>query len=545
MGGIPGLLLALAPPLFAIISPPIFASMAIPGLRWPFLVPLIVGALWFGSIYYNREIVAQKDAWLATDLAVERTNPGRNFGIFRAYIFPNGRQSGCIELCMRLLLSNQADSVVLGELTRDNPPRLNPNKTYRYHLEQRESCPAVNLPNSLSGQAMRLAVANGRCLIRTPGRLSDVTSATFQYRAKSATASQYAVGWDLYADTLSADRVDYFERQNGKLELLFRSNSIRYEPLMPLLVPGVNTGPELRIGAGFMRRTIKVGGIAYDTFVADTLGFNLKQDAHSDRGEQREALRDVLADSGATTDDPRFLVAEDYFQSFRKAEAFHDEDKALVLALLRDPRFQRFNNLSATTQTMHRLNVDGLDEVGDTILSRFRSFTPERRDREYFLRLGHAIKPFPDSFFGTRIDVLIEIANDPFRWQYAENFLVRLSAGDNRVVPVLLGLVDKLRSDEKPSTDASRRKSLYLAGLTGICRMGERASAALPALTRRLAMGSLLVSKYGSATETLIHTIISVGGDANAIWPYFDKAGMKRRTFDRAVKKTREGTVCR
>ena len=546
-GGVPGIVLGLAPAVFTIMLLAVVLSMLVPRVHWLLMVFPVLGGLWLASEYFNRDILARRDAWLARDITPDQTNPGRHLGIFGPHYTPPGRASTCTDLCMTLLLSEQVDSVIFGELPHEVGSELLPKKVFGFRLERRERCPTVNVVNSSAGGAMRLAMSRGVCLIGAPAQLSDVTSATFQYWAKKADKTQYEAGWDLWADTISAHRLDYYERQNGTLELKFRTTSVRYEPFIPILIPGFNSGAELRVGSGFMRRSKKTGAVAFEQLMV-TLGFDLTLDTNVQRQDQREALRDVLADASATSQDPRFHVAEDYFQSFREAQTFPAEDAELVLALLGDPRFLSFAKLNHVVPALVRARPDDAAKLGDLALARFREAIPEDRtlpQREVVLhRLQDVMGPFPDAYFASRISMLISIANDPIRRGYAHRMLGRLSAGSAEVVPVLLGLVDEMRVGNKPSPDGERRRSLYFAGLAGLCRMGERASGALPQLMRRLQAGSLLVRRYGSGNETLIRTLTALGGDPATFWPYFQRAEMQRKEFDRIVRRAKVRGKC-
>ncbi len=547
-GGLPGIVLGLAPAVLTIVLPAVVLSMLVPRVHWLLMVCPVLGALWFASEYFNRHILAGRDAWLARDVTPDQTRPGRHLGIFGPHLTPPGRASTCTDLCMTLLLSEQVDSVIFGELSHEAGSELAPKKLFGFRLARQEVCPSVNVVNSAAGEAMRLAMAGGVCLIGAPAQLSDVTSATFQYWAKRADKSQYEVGWDLWADTISAHRLDYYERQDGSLELKFRTTSVRYEPFFPILIPGFNGGPELRIGSGFMRWPKKTDAVPFEQLMTATLGFDLELDANVQRQDQRQALRDALADADATAQDARFHVAEDYFRSFRKAETFSAEDAELVLGLMSDRRFVSYAELSNVTSTLARARPDDAAKLGDLVLARFKEATPETRTLPTrgvaLFRLKDAVMPLPDTFFASRTGVLTNFANDAIRRPYAGNLLARLGAGGSEVIPVLLGLVDEMRAGNKPGVDGERRRSLYFAGLEGLCRMGARASGALPQLMQRLQAGSLLVRKYGSDNETLIRTLIALGGDAVAFWPYFQRAEMQKKQFDHIVGRAKERRRC-
>lgn len=113
-------------------------------------------------------------------------------------------ETDCTLLCQRLLYSGGMKSVLMGATPADGNPE-SAGSLVRYRIEERDSCPEVKVPfaGALSGEshvwgssptsdAVKSAIANGRCLIAEEGRIAEAdlvtmrTDSGWNARAKSA-----------------------------------------------------------------------------------------------------------------------------------------------------------------------------------------------------------------------------------------------------------------------------------------------------------------------------------------------------------------------
>ena len=113
-------------------------------------------------------------------------------------------ETDCTLLCQRLLYSGGMKSVLMGATPAGGSPG-SAGSLVRYRIEDRAQCPEVKVPfaGALSGEshvwgssptsdAVKLAIANGRCLIAEEGRIAEADLVTMRIaspwsaRARSA-----------------------------------------------------------------------------------------------------------------------------------------------------------------------------------------------------------------------------------------------------------------------------------------------------------------------------------------------------------------------
>ncbi|MFN2427463.1 MAG: hypothetical protein ABR587_13565, partial [Candidatus Binatia bacterium] len=115
---------------------------------------------------------------------------------------------------------------------------------FAFHLEERASCPEVQIPGRASGEpvddakpdeAMRLAIASGRCLIEERTTMADaeavVVTGRLQHGAREASA-----GLSLTADTVAVDRAAVHLRERDGFAERYRWTGLTVlrHPLVPV-----------------------------------------------------------------------------------------------------------------------------------------------------------------------------------------------------------------------------------------------------------------------------------------------------------------------
>jgi hypothetical protein len=125
---------------------------------------------------------------------------------------------------------------------------------------------------------------------------------------------------------------------------------------------------------------------------------------------------------------------------------------------------------------------------------------------------------------------------------WAHPALVRLEIFGKDAAPTLMWLVDEaVRTQDKYGTDWN---NIYVAGMTGLCRMGEAGRAMIQPIYERLNAGAM--AKHASYWDLTIHTLIGMGADPDEMWGYLQTADKNhtRRRFDREVARAKKEREC-
>ena len=121
--------------------------------------------------------------------------------------------------------------------------------------------------------------------------------------------------------------------------------------------------------------------------------------------------------------------------------------------------------------------------------------------------------------------------------------LPQLSVFGQEAVPTLLFLVDvgaSLRADRKKRPEEWQHP--YLAGLTGLCRAGSSAAAAIPSLIERVGWADILTG--GSHGRLVVQTLIRLGAPPVAVEAAFVGAGARPEDIQRDLKQARLCNEC-
>lgn len=491
-----------------------------------------------------------------------------------------GKKARCSELCQRLLLSGAVERVIVADWKpgQEGADWDVSTKALGYRLEQRETCPPIQLPGGRAGmdpvddakpdEAMRMAVASGRCLVEEPATLGEA-DAVVTTGCLHRGDNDYSTGLSLLGDTVRADRASVSVREQGRFVERYRWTGVRVLKHFVVPFPTLIGGTELNMAAGFAR----------DSERRNTRGF-AKEEVDSVRFVRDELGLDVTIPAATAEASPAALIArgldapgpvspalqqviEDLFDSFVQGRQMDEATRGLALRALADPRVAPPRDTWALAKGCAKAGDAVNAQLAGILFARLATTDPSQRenDPDY---LG-----YPASYLATAIAMLPpqavlphrreleELARDPARRLRARAALKQLPVFGAGTTPTLLFLVEegcalKEAAATRPEKRSSRRdvedwQDVLQTGLSGLCRLGTDASPALAPLLERLHDGRLPVA--GANRELLLTTLVRLGADSGQLRGRFlgdasSKADDEAERFDRVVARARTRPDC-
>jgi hypothetical protein len=125
-------------------------------------------------------------------------------------------------------------------------------------------------------------------------------------------------------------------------------------------------------------------------------------------------------------------------------------------------------------------------------------------------------------------------------WAYQA--LVRFQEFGADGAPTLLWLMDEaVRLKDRYSSDWN---NTYVAGLIGLCKMGDAGRAMIQPIYERLKAGAMV--KHASYWDLTIQTLVGMGADPDEFWTYLqtDDRNHTRQRFTREVARAKKEREC-
>jgi hypothetical protein len=202
---------------------------------------------------------------------------------------------GCEDFCLRVLLNDVADGVALFR-TRLLPETPNPSRLGTlYRLVPLKECPEIRLSEArwiqIRGKQLRKRIRSKEllqraanedlCIVAEEITLSQADIVIATGLVKQGLKNSDA-GFNLFADTISAKRIQMHVRTNGILQETYRVTDVTAQlPTAPLIMAfnmdGVPYG--IRLKPGFLRaktRLARSRNSSLSRFLTETLGLNLR-----------------------------------------------------------------------------------------------------------------------------------------------------------------------------------------------------------------------------------------------------------------------------
>jgi hypothetical protein len=484
------------------------------------------------------------------------------------------RDDVCGDFCQRALLNGIVRSFIAAHR---NSPRIDPDSLSgtRFRFEQRAECPLIDVPDGIDpvelagqqpahdqakpGDLIRLRIAAGDCLIAEPASVADA-DAVITHGSIRTGKSDYAAGFDIMADTVSAGRVAYFVRENGTLKEAFRETGVNYYPLLPVLTLSWIMGHGFDATPGFVRRSAYQGS-AREYYTEPSLGSLIEKlgyDLVLRGGTTRELTRITISkalDGPQPVNRANAKVMADFFEAIGTTRSSSADDAELALRILDNRSVPIPRAASAPVNQFAAGNPDFAARFARIAFARLGEVDPSKReDHPTYLGyeltyLASAIEQLPDAAIRPYRAELEKLARNPAARVRGYPALRRLRVFGADAVPTLIWLIDDADRFTEVKQKQKRRdrdawQHPYLAAIGGLCGMGPEGAVAIPALLERLESGKVV--KFGSYWRQMVHTLIGLGADPEEIWPYLqtDDTNNTRERFDAEVKRAQRQVDC-
>jgi hypothetical protein len=344
------------------------------------------------------------------------------------------------------------------------------------------------------------------------------------------------------------------ERAGDGFREIYRLTGVVTHLLAPVLAPTVEGGAELRaytvLARSSSRRNIASKHDRepdWSAFLTETLGLDLALRDGAAETATRDVLRQGLAKAGAVSDGTVKLSA-DFFDGIWRSGKMSADDIALARSLLTDTRFAVPNGASAAVRHAKDAGSDYFEAIASSMFQRLASIADTDDGakypgwREEARHIGSVLSELPAATVLAHRADFDWLARQERLRVWAHPALVRLEIFGKDAAPTLMWLVDEaVRTQDKYGTDWN---NIYVAGMTGLCRMGEAGRAMIQPIYERLNAGAM--AKHASYWDLTIHTLIGMGADPDEMWGYLQTADKNhtRRRFDREVARAKKEREC-
>ena len=478
------------------------------------------------------------------------------------------RDAVCGDLCRRLLLTGAASRVLVdaaGFKADQAVSAATPAVAFR--IEQTggacpdvaltDSGPTIAIPGerqvSRSAELMRIALAEGRCLLRETARLGDADIVV----SEGAVADGRTVGGAGLrpsADTVRGRRLALHVSENGALVERFRRTAVSSAPLTPILIPTYAEMSGLELRPAFLRTTRLVNDwnrqLAPDwaAFFGQTLRIDLSLAALAGRSQPAATAKAVLAREGAL---PRAAtdIADDMFHAVILQNRMTAEQAEAGLALLRDERVPVPYNAWAAIRYGKDIRPGYVQDVGDVLFARLRGLArdpspPAQRGlRDGANAISNALSSLPDDVILRHREDLVRLAGDPLLRVPAHMVLRRLSVLGADGVPVILRLLEEAAALRAGNPrDFETWQHPYLSAVVALCKMKAAGTAALPALSAALERRAFPAG--GSYGRLGLNTLLAIGADPGRARSTMLAAGIEPENLDRQLTRAARSIDC-
>ena len=490
-----------APTLFLVLFLARLFQKSLGGGRSKFFIGIgaALGFLAIGPWWVNAGLEKKADALILEDRDTLPLRFTANALAIRSTGYRHGSKDKvmCDDLCLRMLLNQQANAIIIAHSIEASAPIDFSEKALSYKLEKRPHCPEIKLEAgngniTIDGEKyksgaknatelMRFEIAKGNCLIEQTAQLADadvVVSIGSIAQGKDA----FAAGLDLAADTVRADRIQVYVKQAHQFEEAYRWTGVQTAKLFPILIPTVISGYGLKMRTGFLRLMDHKNidskfyhGPDRGAFFTKKLGLDLALRPDNAEMETRNLVIAAL-DSTGQIDPSHLNLIEDYFQGLQEVKVIGNEDAALVIRALADKRVLIPRSLWAVVRNAKGQPAKYFAQLANIFFARLHEadFFPDGKfDHDWAERLGRlgiAIEMLPEHAILAHRDDLEWLARQDFLRVPAYRALKQLSVFGSDAAPTLLFLIDAgKRFDEefKESAFLGRNgwQHPYLAGL--------------------------------------------------------------------------------
>ncbi len=466
------------------------------------------------------------------------------------------RDHECDDLCQRVLLAGRPSRVLMINAPAPLPAQLETLTGKLFYLEQRPACPDIELRNSINriefqsekttvqglqpADMLRLMISSGDCVVSEPASLSEADAVLAIGEIKVG-ETVLSAGLNPFVDTVSASRLKFFLRENGRLVERYRLTGTTTKELYPILIPTYTDSKQLRkLSPALLRRTAVSGAAKrfrptppIQPFLEDVLGLNLRISEAKRNLKVNDTIARILRQPGVIADNDLELIS----RFLKRAGSVLDrsvEDAELALEIFRDRRVPATSPNAHSTFSLVVDHSQLTAQFADDLFSRLSELADlQRKDgrisqRQDFHALVSVVPRLPDVAVLPHKAMLLEIAGSPKLYLKFHLLLTRLSAFGVETIPVIFRVLDEVAEIDLGDKDRQAKIHAYKSAMIALCRIGPEGREGIDMLYARIHAGKAML--FGSHWDLTIHTLIKLGAEPDEIWSHLKTAQPKHRT---------------
>lgn len=408
-----------------------------------------------------------------------------------AYVYKSGggqeKDSGCDDLCLRLLYNGDAKIVYLGQ---PGGPGV------AFAIERRAVCPqfifsdrlfkwhnwphrAAGTENSVSPPAglkeiVEARIAGGECLapVSSNVRPDWTIERTYLPRGK------IRFGWSMAPDELQGERITVYRHDGSTKRPVGRftnaTTSALLSPLLPTLVSTTANS-----GWAWARTTIGKTRWDWDsvTVLRRFVAFNAELPEGISPARMRELLAAALADPRRMRDDAGLLLANSVMADIT-LNGPKKGDAALLAKAIADDRFMK---IEPNHKLAEKLGTD-YAMIVDSAIARLGRLPVSGTNNVPHDELGRIIAAIPEEWFAPPPQSVVKLLRDPVIAARARRIIGQLDAGGAAAVPLLTEIIIS-GAERVSSIEALQKARIETEGINAavaaLCRIGPAARSAL------------------------------------------------------------------
>lgn len=477
----------------------------------------------------------------------------------------------CDGFCLHALLTGSAKRITMA-LTKNMHAEIDPAmQGMQYWIEKRDKCPTVNFRSGgheleirtvrERGERVRSAVefmkfrmSEGQCLVSRKARIDESDIIISHGKLKRPDYSRRHDGFSFTGSTVNADRITVhtINKNDRSITEHYRWTGIRYQPFLPVFLPGPIIGNGFDVNMGWLRgsQRLNIKEKYYERpdwpgFLTDTLGLDLTFKSEGTKSDIVNRIKEIADQIRPATEDEWKLVA-DYFErsGLGAGTKLDQQDFEIAMRFLANPEYPPIPRVNAIARFAVRDgSTKNLTELVGLIFARLESkktwtdrYIPDGKNP--LTNLGVGLRFIPDETLRSFKDRHLKVASDPEIQEHAFGVLTQLHVHGQRAVPLLLSAIKNGLSGGKHFFRESRYQHPFLGGITGLCRAGPSASSAREPLLDLAKADKLPI--HGSYGKLVATTLIRLGADTEEVWKIYSNVDSKNRTrkhYEKLVKR--------
>ncbi|PAQ07134.1 hypothetical protein [Mesorhizobium temperatum] len=393
---------------------------------------------------------------------------------------------------------------------------------------------------------MRLEIAKGNCLIESEAPLAEADTVISAGQIERG-ANDYQAGLNPTADTMSVYRISVHNKDGATFSEVYRWTGVASYRLLLLLLPSYVTGYQFDIRVGFPR-TLDLTHIVqfadrpdWSAFVIGTLGMDLTLPAVDGSEDAAAILAAKLSQPGPIDAVTNSLV-NDFFDRLRDRRAAAQADVDLAIAILGDRRLDVPDSVFAAANYAKDVAPESMVRLADALFARLFELDIkvskfDNIEAPQAGRLASAIQYLPEQVIPEHRADLERLAKDTPRRVAAFPALTRLSVLGADAIPTMLYLIDD--AVLQPRDKGNFWQHSYLAGVQGLCQLGERGAPAIEPFLERIRAG--IIPLHASYGDLAINTLAGMGADKDTLRQVFPAKDRDSNRHGSTASLTRQG----